>query len=204
MSTLVPDSTNNCWFCDFNNISTTTVCNKCGGLTIPTRKAEMKLEWTIQSFDPHTSTFNSAQASLLFASIDALDDQERAAIRIGSGFRQVHTQSQAATSAPKETGVTDKIKIVQKTPPAVMLVKDPHEGKRFTIAGFNEDGETHDYTPEMPNITNWNNDKGGNQVFWNTLNQILDLDTHSPVRKVYLDIFDLLLTILGMAAAHLS
>lgn len=144
----------------------------------------MKLEWTIQSFDPHTSIFNSVQSSLIFASIHALDDQKRAYIRIGSRFRKAHPLSQTSKNSLTETCVMDKDRIVEKNHSAAMIAKYPNEGNRFTIDKQKEDGERHKDAPEALQIIDWNCDEGGNQIFWNTVNQILDLDTHSPVRKV--------------------
>jgi hypothetical protein len=123
MSTLVPDSPNNCWFCDFCNISCATICGGCQGLTIPTRSGRIKLEWTTQLFDPYTSTFNSVHASLLFASIKALDDQERAAIKIGAGFRQFYAPSQATMNPLREKHIANRKEVVEKKYPAVLLSK---------------------------------------------------------------------------------
>ena len=190
MSTLVPDSNNNCWFCDFHNPSNATACLRCRGLTIPTRKGQIKLEWTITSFDPHASRFNSIYASLFFASIKTLDDQDRAAIKVGIGLRQPHAHDQAVKDSLEEKEVPGKKKITGKEYPAVMIVKSPEGGKRFTLRESKEDEERQKHGIPKLETAKWNDSKDANQVFWDNVNQILDLDTHSPVRKICLDVVD--------------
>jgi hypothetical protein len=112
-------------------------------LTIPTRSGRIKLEWTTQLFDPYTSTFNSVHASLLFASIKALDDQERAAIKIGAGFRQFYAPSQATMNPLREKHIANRKEVVEKKYPAVIIIKDPQYGKRFTIDELKADGDWH-------------------------------------------------------------
>ncbi|KAL6244873.1 hypothetical protein RBB50_008401 [Rhinocladiella similis] len=165
MSALVPDSNNNCWFCGFHNISSATVCQGCRGVTMPTQDEGTKLEWTVTSFDPQATTFNSTHASLLFASIRALDGQDRAAIKIGVGLRY-------ATN-------------IGSVYPAVMVIKSPKEGKRFTICGWNEDVARQANSNARLGVARLDNVTGPNNTFWDSVNLALGLDIHFPQWQQY-------------------
>jgi hypothetical protein len=81
-------------------------------LTIPTRQGQIKLEWTIESFDPYATTFNSIRASLFFDSLEALDDLDRAAIKVGPGLRQPHAH--AVKDSLKEKQGRAKIQLLER------------------------------------------------------------------------------------------
>ena len=176
MSTVVPESCNNCWFCDYHNISSDPICQRCRGLTIPTRNDQIRLEWTGEPFD--ALRFNKVQADCFFAWIKNLDGQERLAIKIGTGLRQADAHAQAVGDSLKHRGIRGEKKIARREYTKILFVKSPEIGKYFTISEpkLDEEGQL--------SRTMWDDGKGANQIFWATANQILDLDTHSPVRKV--------------------
>lgn len=150
-----------CWFCGHLNPSHggVRVCALCRGLAVPGQRWQANIETKVMTFDPHATTFNSVHASLLFSSIKALDDQDKAAIKVG-------VRSSCTTDGEY---------------PAVMIAKTPGYGKLFTVCGPKRNAARQ--RAPMLNTERLHDGIGADHVFWESLNQVLDLDTHFPVRQ---------------------
>ncbi|KIW15797.1 hypothetical protein PV08_05847 [Exophiala spinifera] len=169
LAALVPESRNNCWFCRFHNISDAITCESCRALAIPIRNPtpdkRTEVEWTTTNFDPHETTFNRAHASSFFTAINSLDGQERAVIKVGVKYRYI----------PK----------IDHQYPSILIVKTPENGKRFTLCGPTEDAARQMNSNATLNIVRLDSGMGANHRFWQTVNEILDLDTHFPGWQQY-------------------
>ncbi|KAK6382267.1 hypothetical protein LTS17_004154 [Exophiala oligosperma] len=167
---LVPECNSNCWFCGYHNLSNTIQCRRCQAVTIPARRGNEILEWTVRSFDPFATTFNSAHASEFFALIKALDDQDSVAIKVGVRLRY----------APYQV-LPDYVRDPRYRYPAVMIVKSPGLGKHFTVCGPAQDAAYQTARTTTLNTMRLDDSIGAGHAFWESLNQVLDLDIHFPI-----------------------
>lgn len=75
---------NACVFCDYNNPSTVLECDKCKGLTIPTRSINgKKRKWLVYSFGTVVSASQRTNAAFFPNAMEALDMRDSIAILIG-------------------------------------------------------------------------------------------------------------------------
>lgn len=169
---------NFCWLCGYANPSYMSICGGCKGLAVPTRGLQTQLNstkhqenrallrWDVTTFDPFTKDISSHAASRLFLALKMLDSLERAVIKIGPGY-----------DSPYHKKVLSR---TGKRCPAVIILKSPSVEKSFTVDGHDlAAGRT-----EHLSVVKLVNQTGANQVFWNHVNQIMDLDTHSPVSQI--------------------
>jgi hypothetical protein len=151
-------------------------------LTIPTRENQIRIEYTTESFDPYASTLKPDSLVLhhatFFAWVRALDGQEKAAIKLGTGNQQAHAHGQAIMASLGGNKDVEEGRVTTRAYLAVMLVKSPKVGKKYTTSD-GRDGKSRKIT------LGWKDAQGvsANPAFWDVVNQILDLDTQSPVDR---------------------
>lgn len=79
-----------CWFCSYDNPSYVSKCERCGGLTLPTRDRNgKKVEWSIYSFGSSAPASEKCSAAFYPSSREILDQRDKTAIRVAAGKRTV-------------------------------------------------------------------------------------------------------------------
>lgn len=181
MSLLVPESQNRCWFCNSNNVSYQPRCHLCYGVVTPTRYSVVRVKWTIHSFDTQPSRPSRTLVSSLLDCLNAMDGRNNIAVRVGLGLQQIRTRDQAVNSPPGASRVGTKPSVINPCRKAVMIVSNPVSGKRFTICDWKQRPNHHQGPPAKLHVHYWNDGALTQLLFWNVVNQILNLDACDPV-----------------------
>ena len=129
-----------CWFCSLSNPSYVWICGYCEGVTCPTRdKVGMKIEWSIYSFGSLIPPSERTNVAFFPSSMEALDmgNTTATAIRVGDSEE------------------------------AVLLIRHPNIGKKYSIKKKGKDILTYD----------WDDRNNRNlMLFYHTVDKILKAD----------------------------
>ncbi|KAH0842301.1 hypothetical protein FOPE_07714 [Fonsecaea pedrosoi] len=90
-----------CLFCSNQNTGSSTTCNVCEGLTLPTLTDDQeKLEWDFYAFGSKAPIYHRSPKSSFHAAFESLDGGTRAAIFVGDDEEQLLLIQMPVTDDP--------------------------------------------------------------------------------------------------------